>query len=752
MVRLSAFSFHSFAMLIGRFVIASLLLAALTSQALTFSNSSAEPDPGGATNRQAGPAAPIVYGLTVPATHPRLYWTPARVAQAQGWVKSTGYALQTTVNVNRPLQVQDVAFACAIGNAAACSSLASWANVATNWADANCYGTYRDGCNTFRANGGFAMLAYDWAHSYFTPAQLASIQDTFYNTAHPLDITTAGKVGSLQEPANNFSCGYMRNDIVGGIAMSGEYPGAGTLLDFGLGTAGGSPTSSRWNQVIDMNRASGGSGIWAGKGYGEYAQEGTAGYGRYCLFYANTFTSAVPLLGRNLWSETTAYKGNALQTIYNTSPQKTWRGIWEGFSWGDDDYTYLGANCNYQSTNGYASGTVYHTGTGGCGQQSQYYGDYMQNVANNLSAVDLGRYAKQWLMTVQPSVSPLYASVEPSTLAPMAFSNLPLDYYSQGSQYFYIRNNWTANATVMVWQMGLNHSSFHFHQDAGSFQVIRKSSLLAMETSGFQGFTVAGFGDVGTRGSDLDLAHNVPLEGGQGGISVTQGRSNGDPAVTRLASQPGYAFLAADLSPAMTNNLVDPGHPYRQNPYVVSLVRELYYIRALDTLVVVDRHNTNTAGTSTSFIAHCKSAFVISSGVADCVDHGSQARYSGLTPGVSLLNVNESGNGATAKAPTYRLEGTTVPASTVSYQVWVVQFCDAGACNIKPTLLDSNPAGSRSGTFTITLDGSDAITINKGPISAGGQITVAAATSSLTNTVDPMAVSDSGPVWGVIPQ
>ncbi len=59
------------------------------------------------------------------------------------------------------------------------------------------------------------------------------------------------------------------------------------------------------------------------------------------------------ILGRDMWTETTAFESGVLQTIYNTMlTTTTSRGMWDGFTWADDENWVDGAGCGYQSHNG----------------------------------------------------------------------------------------------------------------------------------------------------------------------------------------------------------------------------------------------------------------------------------------------------------------------------------------------------------------------------------------------------------------
>jgi hypothetical protein len=113
----------------------------------------------------------------------------------------------------------------------------------------------------------------------------------------------------------------------------------------------------------------------------------------------------------------------------------------------------------------------------------------------------------------------------------------------------------------------------HSHQDAGTFQAFRKGVPIIRETMAYSE-TVAGYNGAGTADAATGFAHNIPFIGGQASINVFGGCSDGPGIVKRLETQPNYSFVVTDLTLTYKNTVCDSGHPERQNPYVVSVVRE----------------------------------------------------------------------------------------------------------------------------------------------------------------------------------
>ena len=684
-----------------------------------------------------------VYGLNIPANHPRLFWNAGRITTAQAWVKSNNYSGVTTDF--RPLDYYDLAFTCFImNNATSCSTVIA---DAVALAPSSPSGT-GVGDDSMRRNGEWVMIVRDWLApgcgkvQCLTALQASTIDShwSLWQANQDAAIQAWGNVGM---PTSNYFAGQFRNDFDFGIASYLDNPKADANLKYGI--------QDRWNDLLNYVSPTG-TGKNGKLGYALHTQEGGGEYGRYSVnYYAFPLASSV-ILGRNLWNETTAFKSGVLQSIYNTMlTQTTGRSVWDMFTWADDENWQGGALCGYQSQNG-------PDGHGGCGASSQYYGDFMQAAATEYGSTNIGKYARQWISTVNPAIGPLFKSVDPGG-ASLAFSNLPLDYYSSGAQYLYAHDNWTSAGTVMLWQMGLNQGgntspssglgTGHWHMDAGTFQVSRKGVNIIRETMGYSEF-VAGYNGVGTADSAIGFAHNVPLMGGQGPINVFGACADGPGTVKRLETQPGYVFAATDLTLTYKNTGCDGSHPSRQNPFVSSVVREYYYYRGINALVIVDRLQSDVSTRSTTFVSHCETKPTVVSATIKCVDGAQEALYTALAPSTpTIAIVAENANGANAANWQYRIEANNSnPGNVVSYNIYTIQLGDAsGFLALTPGIVDSAPGTPATGTFTITLDANNSLVINKGTTSSGGTIKAAGSTKALATAVQGMTITDSGPVW-----
>ena len=689
-------------------------------------------------------ATNTIDGLNIPTGHPRLFWNAGRVATAQAWVRSTSYP--GAITDFRPLDYYDLAFTCFImNNATACSTVIADAVAVT---PSSSSGTGA-GDDIMRRNGEWVMIVRDWLAPGCGKVQClttlqASTIDSNWNIWQANQDAATQTWGNLGMPTSNYFAGQFRNDFDFGIASYIDNPNADANLKYGI--------QNRWNDLLNYASPTG-TGKNGKLGYALHNQEGGGEYGRYSVNYYAFPLASSAVLGRDLWNETTAFKSGVLQTIYNTMlAPTTSRSMTDMFTWGDDELWEAGAGCGFVSQNG-------PDGHGGCGASSQTYGDFMQAAATEYSSINIGKYARQWVSTVNPAIGPLFKSIDPGGSS-LAYSNLPLDYYSSGAQYMYVHDSWTTNGTLLLWQMGLNQGgnpaptnalgTGHWHHDAGTFQVSRKGVNIIRETPAYSTFVAGYNGTSPNADATSGLAHNVPLIGGQASINIPFGVPDGPGVVKRLETQAGYAFAATDLTLTYKNNVTDSSNPSRENPYVVSVVREYYYFRGINTLLIVDRLQSDTASRSTTFVSHCETNPTVVSATIKCVDGTQEALYTALVPAApTIAIVAENANGANAIAWQYRIEANNAnPGSVVSYNIYTIQLGDAsGFSALTPGVVDSAPGTPTTGTFTITLDTNNSLVINKGIASSGGTIKAAGSTKALATAVQGMTITDSGPVW-----
>jgi len=654
------------------------------------------------------PVSLNVNSLNIPSSHPRLFWNAARLSKAQAWWAKNSYT-PNAANPN-PFDPYDTLFACMMSNnSATCNAQINWA---VNLDATSCYQIV--GCDTLRLFGEPVMLTYDWLYSQMTSAQRTALINNWNTWQTYLDLQNSW--GNTTMPSSNYFAGAFRTDFDFGVATSGDNSSSAASLNYGL--------NSRWAALVNYDSPTG-TGLLGGKGYGLHNLEGLQ-YGRYSLSYYAVPLASSALMGRDLWQESTAFKAGVLQTIYNTMPTPTVsRGLYDGWTWSDDENWVSGAGV-------YAGG----------GMQSRYFGDFMIAAAQEFPTTAIGQLARQWITTVKPTVGPMWMAVDSGGTA-QPFSTLPLDYYASGPQYAYWRNSWNASASSLFLQMGESFGVGHYHFDVGAFQWFRGGSYLIRETPTY-GNTLAGYNSVGTVGGDSGFAHNVPLIGGF--AEVNAGCRDSNAVVRRLESQTAYAYIDSDITGAYTNNVCAGNHPERENSAAQHVEREFIFFRDIEVLLVLDRLQADTATRTKTFTSHCETSPVsLNASHYTCVDGSQKASYSVLLPTTpSLVVVNEAGNGATCAANVcqYRLEiNDNTPIGAQSYFLVAIQGLGASGTALMPAVQDNGTS------WTVTLDAGHSATLNKGMSSSGGTVTINGTTTNLRTDVEPMTITDSGPVW-----
>jgi hypothetical protein len=350
---------------------------------------------------------------------------------------------------------------------------------------------------------------------------------------------------------------------------------------------------------------------------------------------------------------------------------------------------------------------------------------------------------------------------------------LPLDYYGPGLHQFYIKNGWNAAATSANLQLGFPGS--HGHLDYGTFQIRRGNRWLTKETTGYSS-QAAGFGGNGLclKGSNDMLNHNGIVFTGRGWtIGPASGYPDGIPTPLRLESQPDYAYAAVDLSKAYqarTSNYEDPpGVPRDDNPFAKTLVREFLFVRPLETMVVFDRieaESDSKWGTLLpavqvvkTFLLHSLKQPTVQDSNHILLTNGNQAlRLTTLVPAKPRYTVVDDSTNVGAYAAShpdwfqYRLEVNDSGAAQ-SYFLSVLQARDASGADLTTSLTEDGTS------FQVTLThptlGTAIVKFQKGMTSTGGQFGYAASGSpvlaDLTDSVQNIAVTDNGPVWGQVP-
>ena len=631
------------------------------------------------------------YGVTIPATHPRLWWNAERLTRARAWQATTGFAPSSSNPLGQ-------AYRCVVtGEPGYCQAAVTYAmnqlcgNAACNSPDPN-VGVAADDA---RWEGENVILAFDWCYDWFTPAQRATLIARWNTYFHNIRQHTWGGPSQYQ---SNYNWGYMRNEIEWGIATWGENAQADVNLQHGL--------QVRWQQN--------GLGHFLAGGRGGVMQEGSA-YGSAVGEYSVVPFGSAALLGRDVYRETNFFREAVLYLVYALLPDRTYNrndgGLYaEIFPFADDERFFDGGM-----------------------PARQNYGSFMQAMADYWRDVPIGAYARQWLAAVQP-VRPAHVAAVDRGGPTASFATLPLDYYAAGPRWIFTRNQWGPQATSLLWQLGVTEDEGHQHNDAGTWQLWRAGRWLSRETTGYaQDIIGVGGGQVVANNA---AAHNSLFVNGRGPAA---GYRVGQTQLRRLESRPAYSFASVDLTP-----IYRATHPALDNPAVVHVERDFVFIRALETLVIFDRVASTSAATPKIFLAHFETspAVDVAARVVTAVNGAQAVRVQTLLPAAPTLRPIVNEGGAVGQ---YRLEVET-SGSAQSYLLHVLQAKGAADAAVTASVVDQG--ASYALTITHPTFGTVTLVLAKGQQSAGGSITIGGSTTALTSGVQSVTVTDAGVAWG----
>lgn len=639
-------------------------------------------------------ALATTHGLTIPTAHPRLWLVGDRLARARAWFQANPFTPPT--NEDSAGGWADVALHGLLTNDATGSCTA-----AIGWALSR-LGDVRDtggvACDPCRWTGEQLILVHDWCHAYLTPAQRAA----FRAGLNPgLLAWSQNDWGGPPMYQSNYYWGYLRNELEWAITSYGENTAwAEPMLDRVL--------TARLAASFDPSTVAGGDSR------GGVAYEGSE-YGPAMAQYPIIPLTTAGLLGRDLYAETDFWREFVYGVIHATTPAPTVvPGVpgagYTVFPFSDDE----GWHERFQA-------------------QTHYFPDFMTAIASWWPDDAVGRHARQWADTVGVTPWRFVQAVDVPN-APLAFTGLPLDHFASGPGFLYGRSRWGEASTAFLLQgEDTNDGTMgHQHGDSGSFHLWRgaaeaggavRGRYLARETVTYER-DVAGYGGAGSVNGALAIGHNSLLVDG---VQPGPRYSGGEARVERLESAPGYAYLATSLAPPATALQV-----WR---------REFVFVRALETLVILDRLQVASAGATRTFLSHCETAPVLSGRSATCTVGGSALVTTTLLPGAAQVAYRVVDEGA-APYHQHRLEVDTTPGTAQSYILTVLQARDAGAASLAPSVTDGGTA------WTLALDAGTSITFQKGMTSSGGAITQGGVTRAFRAGVQAMSVGPGGPSWG----
>jgi hypothetical protein len=425
-------------------------------------------------------------------------------------------------------------------------------------------------------------------------------------------------------------------------------------------------------------------------------------------------------------------------TTYNVATSTS---LWDWFAYNEDEHSFYSGNR----------------------QRNFYFADSATALSNYWPTLGIGKMIRTWINTVSPTGTQPFVVDDTASATPGALSGMPLDYYSSGLAYVYSRNHWGTDPTIVHEQLNTSNDGTegHWHWDFGNFQMWRNGRWLVREMTGYSQ-SIPGYNNGAAEDVGHGIGHNIPVIGGQGPVGWHY-KWAGPPVVKRLESATGYSYSAVDLTAAYGMN---SDHPELANPAFVSLVREMLFIRSLETLVVLDRIEMKSPDGGTTPATSVKGSFITHYEVMPTaidsnhykVTNGPQELYvSTLIPvsGGGYRTVTETTNYTMKRVELDYAGGSSSSCNTSHsclYFLHTLQGRDSSGANLTASMVDSSPSTPLSGTFTVTLHpatGSDTtIVIQKGMASSGGTINLAGAgATSLRANVQGISYTDSGPVW-----
>jgi hypothetical protein len=649
---------------------------------------------------------PIPDGVFKPTTsHPRIFWTPERLASAKKWVADTHY---TPARDND--EVINNAFLYAV------TKDANAGKVALAYLKQVMDDKLIEHDDRVRWNGELLVLVYDWCYDLIPEAQRTALV-TYINTW--FDHWNHEDWGGIKHPEGNYFWGYLRNGLEWALASGPENPQSAAFMEDALVT--------RWqNAFLPFAQTTQKGGL---------PSEGTQ-YGRYQETYPLLPFITLASGGRKIFDETDWYRGAVYYNIYNTPPASTTRDdrtTPEAFAWSDNQFWLDGGSAVTIPT-----------------------GDFMTTMSLAWPDKIVGEHARRWLDIYKPKRSIHIQATDPGSQA-ADITKLPLDYYTPGLGYLWAHNKWRPDATTLfaMWGYVIGHG--HEHLDAGTFQIWRKGRWLSREDAEY-GDTIIGYENV-VRPSRHSIAHNSVVFDGYG---VANAYPDGVPKIGRLESRKDYAYITTDLSEVYRART---GHADRDdNPYEKTLVRELVFLRELETTVILDRmeasndSQTREGWTGAKLTAdQVPKTFVVHfettaqpklDGPNRAIGvNGDQAlRVITLVPAKTTARVVDERVKPTDKIGQYRLEIDT-KGTPQSYFLNILQARDASAPDLKASVVED----ATSFTVTLVHPGGHQATLvfQKGMVSTGGTIaTDRCASHPLATYVQQIAVTDNGPIWG----
>ncbi len=664
----------------------------------------------------------------VPTTRPRLWFsTPTALTQARRWFaeKHPGSSYAP-----RDDDVRANAFAYLMtGNTAWSQRAISWLMAFTVPGGDTAGPGYVSA--EYRWNGENAMLVYDWCYDQFTPSQRATLIERWNRWVTNQNMRDVGG------PATKEFWAQVRTSLEWGIVSFHENPSAQGFLDEAL-------TARFQSRFLPYANAQGLGGVPA-----EGAHLGANFIGETIIPF-----QSLSAWGRNPFEETNFFRQTVFHLIYAVTPAPTLvKGLPPGvhlFPWAGDNHWFEGKSAT-----------------------SFEFGGLMQ-VATQWRQPTIAQYARGYLTRIRPDADEVFASLDVGGGGEgRSFDDLPLDYYAAGAGYLYARNQWSADSTVVLMQLGTPAGRLVDHADVGTFQLWRKGRWLSRESPGMT-LALNGFEGVGSDSSDQTLAHNgILFEGIGARVSEAADApkdSDGRAVVLRIDSGADHSYGVVDLIRAyraVKSTAIIGNRLSQDNAHVAKVVRELLFIRPLEALVIFDRLEStafdrqdvevlravtltpkvaSASAVKKTFLMHFEEAPAIS-GPRATVTYGEQkVEVTTLVPaGAALQVVDERTNGDPSGQ--FRLE-VTAAGQIQTHLLHLVSMRDSAEAALEHQLTES----ASGYTLRITRGTQTAlIALEKGMTSRGGSFGYSPngepTAKRMRENIQQSIFTASGPVW-----
>jgi hypothetical protein len=716
----------------------------------------------------AGASAQTYDGLTIPSTggalgsgHPRLMFANSTVyAAGQAWLAANPQSLPATCDDNHTADCALIAFMHLMqpGTYSAATAITYAIDVmtqASGSAGVSCpVGGGENPANSMHDCSEILILIYDWCYDQMTTTQRS-------------EFVTGANIwfGAYQGGDNGGTIGYTAvlglddNIAQSFIRAAYEWGVAGYWEDESICQQNLDTWQTQWTDYkafVANGTSEGdlGGSIREGLNYGKLVARDFP----VMLYSANQ-------LGRNLYTETSYFQQVPYFLIYGTMPAQTYTHqqnvtCWEMFPWSDGHLDC--AETDFLEDIGIPETNV---------------ADLASIADTYYSSILVGQHLQTWLNTMSTQEPPTaYISAVATPPSPVGYTALPLDYFIPGAGWFWMRKAWDTSSTIVQEMLNSNAEVSHMSTVPGTWAIWRGSRWLSRNTSMYSE-NLTGWDNTGSFANDTGYVTNGILmnPNNQGCVSGSTCEGSGGQLPEGAYNSEGYSPEPSILALAQVSRLQDAANfsysavdtsgtyefgGYGQgfgvtgsyaNPSVQTVVREFVWLRDIETLVIFDRTNALVTGGVAAgsiirtFMAHCEVAWnLTSANTANCQPGNSQELYLTTllptTPTPAYVDTNETTAASNVNGQ-YRLDVNDTPGTAQSYFLHVLQAGTTSTAALTPTVSLSG------GVYTVTVDANHSINFAQGQFSTGGSVTLYGINTAFSTSVEPIAVTNSGPVW-----